>query len=184
MKEELTDDDVTLRKWRPSDEQALHTIVEESLPHLSPWMAWVTDGYPRSAARDFVQGTEDEWGTTFNYAIVVDGSLAGATSLMARIGPGGYELGYWLHPAFEGRGIATRAAAMLTKEAFRAGADRVEIVTDVANKKSAAIPARLGFTEVDRRPAQEPITPGESGTDIIWRATPDRARWGKPQGPS
>jgi RimJ/RimL family protein N-acetyltransferase len=172
VKEELTDNEVTLRKWRPSDEQELHTVIQESLTHLSPWMPWVANGYPRSAAKDFVQGADDEWGTTFNYAILVSGRLAGATSLMARIGPGGFELGYWLHPAFEGGGVATRAAALLVAEAFRAGADRVEIVTDVANTRSAAIPARLGFAEVDRRPAQEPITSGETGTDIIWRARP------------
>jgi hypothetical protein len=50
----------------------------------------------------------------------------------------------------------------------------VEIVTDVANTRSAAIPKRLGFTVVDRRPPQEPITSGEDGLDVVWRLAPDR----------
>jgi RimJ/RimL family protein N-acetyltransferase len=184
VKDELVDQELTLRRWRPSDEEELHRVAQESLPHLSPWMPWVTDDYPRSAAHDFVLAADAEWGVSFNYAIVVAGALAGASSLMDRIGPGGFEVGYWLHPSFVGRGIATRAAALLVAEAFRAGADRVEIVTDVANTRSAAIPVRLGFVEVDRRPAREPVTSGEVGTDIVWRTTPDRDPWGKAQGSS
>jgi RimJ/RimL family protein N-acetyltransferase len=62
----------------------------------------------------------------------------------------------------------------LVAEAFRTGAQRVEIITDVANMRSAAIPKRLGFTVVDRRPPQEPVTSGEDGLDVVWRLVPDR----------
>jgi RimJ/RimL family protein N-acetyltransferase len=176
MRAQIGGGEVTLRRWREQDATALHDVVQESLEHLRPWMAWVADGYPPEAAAAFVADTADDWarGTAFNYGIFVSGRLAGAASLMARIGPGGLELGYWLHPAYTGRGVATRAASLLVAEAFRSGARRVEIVTDVANARSAAIPRRLGFEEVDRRPPQEPVTPGEDGLDIIWRLTPDR----------
>jgi ribosomal-protein-serine acetyltransferase len=175
MRAQLGSGEVTLRRWRDTDVAALHEVVQESLEHLRPWMAWVADGYPLEAAANFVAATQDEWaqGKAFNYAIFVSGRLAGAASLMARIGPGGLEIGYWLHPAHTGRGVATRAASLLVAEAFRSGADRVEIVTDVANFRSAAIPKRLGFTDVERRPPQEPVTSGEDGLDIIWRLTPD-----------
>jgi RimJ/RimL family protein N-acetyltransferase len=93
---------------------------------------------------------------------------------MARIGPGGLEIGYWLHPSYVGRGAATMAVSLLAAEAFRAGANRVEIVTDVANLRSAAVPRRLGFVEVARRSPQEPSAPSEEGLDIVWRLTPDR----------
>jgi ribosomal-protein-serine acetyltransferase len=176
MRAQLGAGEVTLRRWRETDAAALYQVVQESLDHLSPWMAWVADGYSPAAAADFVAATFDDWanGTAYNYAIYVQGRLAGAASLMARIGPGGLEIGYWLHPAYLGRGVATRAAGLLAEEAFRAGMKRVEIVTDVANFRSAAIPRRLGFTEVERRSPQEPITPGEDGVDIVWRLTPDR----------
>jgi RimJ/RimL family protein N-acetyltransferase len=176
MRAQLGSGEVTLRRWRESDATALHQVVQESLEHLRPWMAWVADGYSMTDATNFLAATEDEWarGIGFNYAIFASGRLAGAASLMARIGPGGLEIGYWLHPAHVGRGVATMTASLLVTEAFRAGADRVEIVTDVANFRSAAIPKRLGFTEVTRRPPQEPVTPGEDGLDIVWRLTPDR----------
>jgi ribosomal-protein-serine acetyltransferase len=176
MRAQLGSGEVTLRRWREMDATTLYEVVQESLEHLRPWMAWVADGYSMAAATEFVADTQDEWarGASFNYAIFVSGRLAGAASLMARIGPGGLEIGYWLHPAYVGRGVATRTVSLLVTEAFRTGANRVEIVTDVANFRSAAVPRRLGFTEVERRPPQEPVTPGEDGLDIIWRLTPDR----------
>lgn len=175
MRTQLGSGEVTLRRWRANDVTELRRVVQESLDHLRPWMAWATNGYPPEAATEFLEGCDAEWaqGTAFNYAVFVSGELAGAASLMARIGPGGFETGYWLHPAFTGRGVATRAASLLTDEAFRSGATRVEIVTDVANLRSAAVPRRLGFVEVERRP-QEPVTSGEDGLDIIWRRVPDR----------
>lgn len=177
MRAQLGAGEVTLRRWRESDATELYGVVLESLDHLRPWMAWVSDGYTMAAATDFVTATAGDWadGTAFNYGIFVSGRIAGAASLMARIGPGGLEIGYRLHPAHVGRGVATRAASLLTEEAFRTGAQRVEIVTDVANIRSAAVPKRLGFKEVARRsPPQEPITPGEGGVDVVWRLTPDR----------
>lgn len=176
MRAQLGSGEVTLRRWREQDAPALHRVVQESMAHLRPWMAWVANGYPPEAAAAFVASAADDWatGTAFNYAIFVSGRLAGAASLMARVGPGGLELGYWLHPDHVGHGVATRAASLLVAEAFRTGAKRVEIVTDVANTRSAAIPKRLGFRVVDRRPPQEPVTPGEDGLDVVWRVTPDR----------
>ncbi|MFL6119986.1 GNAT family N-acetyltransferase [Actinophytocola sp.] len=176
MRAQLGAGEVTLRRWRETDAAALHRVVTESIEHLRPWMAWVANGYPPEAAATFLAATREDWesGAAYNYAIFVQGRLAGASSLMARVGPGGLEIGYWLHPAYVGRGTATRAASLLATEAFRVGVRRVEIVTDVANFRSAAVPRRLGFTEVERRSPQEPLTPGEDGVDIIWRLTPDR----------
>jgi RimJ/RimL family protein N-acetyltransferase len=89
--------------------------------------------------------------------------------MMSRIGAGGFELGYWVHPAHVRRGYATAAAAALVAEAFRVGADRVEIVHDLANIASGGIPRRLGFREVDRRRPQEERSTGEAGVDVVWR---------------
>ena len=176
MRAQLGSGEVTLRRWRETDAEALNRIVQESLEHLRPWMAWVSDGYSLAAATEFVTGAQEDWaqGAAYNYAIFVRGQLAGNASLMARIGPGGLEIGYWLHPSYVGQGAATRTASLLATEAFRAGVNRVEIVTDVANIRSAAVPRRLGFVEVARRSPQEPVTSGEEGLDIVWRLVPDR----------
>jgi ribosomal-protein-serine acetyltransferase len=173
-REVLAHEDVTQRRWRLDDAEPIYRVVSESLDHLTPWMAWTANGYTSADAHAFLERCQDDWrdGRAYNYAITGPGDLIiGSTSLMARIGPGGLEIGYWLHPSYTGKGIMTRAVAALTAEAFRVGADRVEIKHDIANERSRAIPCRLGFVEVGRQPAQEPITAGEIGVDAVWRAS-------------
>jgi ribosomal-protein-serine acetyltransferase len=99
--------------------------------------------------------------------------MAGSCGLMARIGPGGLEIGYWVHAGHTRRGLATAAAAALTAEAFTLpGIDRVEIVHDEENLASGQIPRKLGFTEIGRRP-HPPGRPAAyaNGTDVVWRIT-------------
>jgi ribosomal-protein-serine acetyltransferase len=92
---------------------------------------------------------------------------------MDRIGPGGLEIGYWVHPRHLRQGLATAAAAALTDAAFGLpGIGRVEIVHDEANVASSGVPRKLGFTEIARQPHPDgPQTPGESGIDVVWRLT-------------
>lgn len=167
--------DGLLRRWLPADLAAAHRIVAESLDHLAPWMPWAVPGYSEQDALEFLRRCEQEWerGEAFNYAIVApDGEVAGSCGLMSRVGPGALEIGYWLRPRHTGRGLATRAAAALTDEAFRLGVERVVIGHDRLNTRSGAVPARLGFTEVERRPT-EPGSSGtvDSGVHVVWQKT-------------
>jgi RimJ/RimL family protein N-acetyltransferase len=166
---------VTLRRYREDDVDAVFAAVTASLGHLRPWMPWAT-GYTRLSAEEFLDGSIRSWedGTEYNYAILAGPeltgrALAGSTGLMARIGPGGLEIGYWVHRAWTRRGLATAAAAALVEQAFRLpGVDRVEIVHDELNVASGKIPARLGFTEVERRPLDPPAEAG-TGFGVVWR---------------
>ncbi len=160
----------TLRRYRPDDLDALMTAVGESYDHLRPWSPWVI-GYSRESEAEFLAGTERGWrdGTVYHWAIVVDGVLAGGISLMARIGAGGLEIGYWVHRAYTRRGLATAAAAAMVEQAFRLpGIYRVEIVHDELNVASGGVPRKLGFTEVGRRPLEIP-PPAGTGTGVVWQ---------------
>ncbi|MGO9784983.1 MAG: GNAT family N-acetyltransferase [Streptosporangiaceae bacterium] len=161
-----------LRRWQAGDEDAAYLSVIESQAHLRPWMPWAAT-YTRQNAAEFVAACERDWwyGTAYHYAITAEGQIAGSCGLMARIGPGGLEIGYWVHQACVRRGLATAAAAALTDAAFRLpGIDYVEIVHDELNEASAAVPRKLGFTEIGPRPLD--VTP-EAGTGlgIVWRLT-------------
>jgi RimJ/RimL family protein N-acetyltransferase len=166
---------VTLRRFRTDDRDALFQTVTESLDHLRPWMPWAA-GYNLASAEEYLARSIKSWdeGTEYNYAIVTanpDGSstLAGVAGLMARIGPGGLEIGYWVHRAYARRGLVTAATAALVEQAFRLpGVVRVEIVHDELNVASAGIPRKLGFTEVGRRPLDF-RPPAGSGTGVVWR---------------
>ncbi|MTD53457.1 GNAT family N-acetyltransferase [Amycolatopsis pithecellobii] len=169
---ELSDGEVRLRRWRTADAAAMHRAVNESLDHLAPFMPWAVGGYSEADAVLFLTAARREWraGEAFSYAIVSAGDeIMGSCSLMTRIGEGGLEIGYWVGKPYTGRGLATRAAALLTVEAFRIGAARVEIRHDAANERSGLIPARLGFTRVASRPAELPGGTASTGTHIFWR---------------
>ena len=91
---------VTLRRWRWHDEEAAYTAVIESMDHLRPWMPWAP-AYTRENAIGFLAACEQDWnsGVAYNYAITVGGQIAGSCGLMARIAPGGLEIGFWVHQA-------------------------------------------------------------------------------------
>jgi len=165
---------VCLRRWRAGDADVAYRVVMESLEHLRPWMPWAAD-YDHDQAVRFTAQSEEDWASrdAYQYAITSDGVVVGSCGLVRRIGPGGLEIGYWLRPADTGRGLVTAAAAALVREAFALPeVDRVEIIHDLANTRSAGVPRRLGFTEVGRRASRQlPAAPGESGIEVVWRLT-------------
>ena len=89
---------------------------------------------------------------------------------MARIGPGGLEIGYWVDGRQTRRRIATRSAALVTQAAFGMRAiERVEIHHDEANVASGGVPAALGFKRVGTFPRTPAGAPAETGRDVRWR---------------
>jgi ribosomal-protein-serine acetyltransferase len=161
---------VTLRRYRADDLDALTRAVGESEEHLRPWLPWVA-GHSREAEAEFLAQAARDWesGTAYGYAIITEGVLVGGCGLMSRIGPGGLEIGYWVHRDWTRRGLATAASAALVDAAFRLpGVDRIEIMHDELNVASAGVPRKLGFTQAGRRPLAQP-PPAGTGTGIVWR---------------
>ncbi|MFD5467003.1 GNAT family N-acetyltransferase [Kitasatospora sp. NPDC127059] len=171
--QEIVLGEVTLRRFRgEADLPEFFRVIEESLEHLRPWMPWVAE-HSLAKTTEFLAERSALWenGTDFTYAILLDGAIVGTCGLFRRADTpeDGREIGYWLHPAATGRGVATRTARALTEQAFRLpGVAFVEIVHDPANRASGAVPARLGFTRHLRRPS-EAIAPAETGEELIWR---------------
>jgi ribosomal-protein-serine acetyltransferase len=174
--EELSRGDVTLRRWRAADASLAYRLVSESAEYLRPWLPFA-DGYTCDSAREYVEACERDWesGSAFNYLVASGGIPVGSAGLMARIGAGGLEIGYWVHPDHAGRGIATAAAGALTEAGFGLpGTDRVEIKHDMNNAASGQIPRKLGFARVATAPGEFPRAAADSGTTVIWRQVRSR----------
>jgi ribosomal-protein-serine acetyltransferase len=79
---------VTLRRHRDDDLDAVFAAVTESRDHLRPFMPWAA-GYTRQTANEFLTAAARRWedGSEYGYAIVAGGVLAGGCSLMARSTP-------------------------------------------------------------------------------------------------
>lgn len=176
----LSRGNLLLRTWTPADAAALTALVERNLEHLRPWVPWIADE-PMSVddrATMLARWERDRLaGGDTVYGIFVDGDRpVGGTGLHRRRGPHGLEIGYWLDADHEGRGIMTRAAALLTDTALTApGVMFVEIHHDKANNRSAGIPRRLGYRLVDEAPDAVDAA-GEVGIDCTWRVTADEWR--------
>ena len=57
-------------------------------------------------------------------------------------------IGYWVAARHEGKGVVTATVRALVDQAFGEwGLDRVTIEAAVENRRSRAIPERLGFTQ-------------------------------------
>jgi RimJ/RimL family protein N-acetyltransferase len=147
--------------------------IRESLDHLRPWMPWATEEnatVEHQATR--LAGVAAAWeaGTEFVYVARFEGdpSLVGMIGMHRRIGPGGIEIGYWAHARHAGRGYMGAAARAVTNAAAALpDITRVEIHTDEANVRSAAIPRRLGF-RLERVDRVTPDAPACTGRMQIW----------------
>lgn len=78
------------------------------------------------------------------------------------------EVGWHLHPDFQGRGLATEAAAALLAVLPADGPDRVLALTDPDNAKSQAVAARLGM--VSQGPTDRWF--GETMLQFCWTRPP------------
>lgn len=78
------------------------------------------------------------------------------------------EVGWHLHPDYQGRGLATEAAAALLAVLPANGPDRVLALTDLDNFKSQAVAARLGM--VDQGPTDRWF--GETLLQFCWTRPP------------
>jgi len=178
--EQLTCGNAWLRRWHRDDLAALLTARSTSEQHLREWMPWAQDAPTEQAVLGFLERTELDWhsGTGFHYALTgadTGAAVLGSFSLMARIGPGALEIGYWVDAGYTRQGRATAAAAALTRAGFGlAGVSHLEIHVDRENLASRGVPAKLGYTLVDTREV-EPAALNESGQLEIWRMT--RLQW-------
>ena len=165
-----------IRGWQPGDGPLLKQAIDANLAHLRPWMPWahdepsppeVVEERVRRFAERFTQG--EDW----VYALFSpDGrQVLGGSGLHPRIGPSGLEIGYWLDARHTGRGLASEAAAALTRAAFDLPhIDQVEIRCDPRNLASAAVPRRLGFRLAEVL-AADTVTPdgNEPRDTMVWR---------------
>ena len=171
--------DVIVRRWRVEDAVGLRDAIQSAAAHLRPRMTWVgeweaVDCDPAATVRGWNAAWEQ--GGDLVAAIEVTGALAGSTGLHRRIGPRGLEIGYYLFPAWTGRGIATTAAGLCTDLAFADPTiDVVRIVHDVSNTPSEGIPRRLGFIHVGDETSTRGQAAADVGVDRIWEVA--RAAW-------
>ncbi len=140
-------DGAVLRRLELDDLEALWAVVQRERDRLGVWMPWVALTPTVEEERDWLESVVSERDSLEGCGVFVDGRYVGGAGLM----PGPYgitaEIGYWIDVAHEGRGLVTRAVRVLIEIGFEElGLNRIEIRAGVENRRSRAIPERLGFT--------------------------------------
>jgi ribosomal-protein-serine acetyltransferase len=149
----------TLRRLVPADRDTLYAAIDRDRHHLRVWLPWVDSTRSPADLGRFLEETVqlERAGAAARFAIACGGRLAGVVSLEGIDGINrSAMIGYWIGLGHQGRGLVTRAVARLCEHAFLdLGLHRIEIHAAPENRRSCAIPERLGFTHEGTRRACE-----------------------------
>ncbi len=165
-----------LRCPRPGDGAEINRAVIESLPELRPWMKWAdhaptpeeNEGYMREALARFIQRQSLQY---LMFLKDTPTTLVGSTgfhSIDWQVPL--LEIGYWMRTSFAGQGYMTEAVVGQCQMAFdKLNAQRLQIICDRANTRSAAVARRAGFEleGIMRHSARRPLT-GELNDDLLF----------------
>jgi RimJ/RimL family protein N-acetyltransferase len=148
----LSDGVVVLRPWNPSEarfmiEASRDPAIER---YNGPPPASLADAvslierFERSWRAFAVRG--DPTGVAFAIVGAATGEPVGMCGLDDWSSTDVAQFGYWLTAGARGRGLATRAATLMTGWLFELGAARVFLTIQSENTASAAVARRAGFT--------------------------------------
>ncbi|MEU1019649.1 GNAT family protein [Streptomyces sp. NPDC005900] len=136
-----------LEIWH-AEEFAAH--LDRAREHIRPWVgsAFVATGVDgaRATLRRYAEGQAADGARL--YGIWLEGTLVGGVLFVSfDAAAGTCEVGCWLEPAAEGRGLVTQACRALLEWAFtERGLHRAEWCCRGDNARSAAVAERLGMT--------------------------------------
>jgi ribosomal-protein-serine acetyltransferase len=144
-------DAAILRPLSTDDVDELHAVIEANREHLSQWLPWAPR-QQREQTLEFLRAAERQAAGDdgVQLAIVERGRIVGSAGFHAIDWPRRFtSIGYWLAEDAQGHGLATRAVRACVEQAFGEWRlDRIEIRAAPDNRRSRAIPERLGFREL------------------------------------
>lgn len=140
-----------VRAPRLSDAPGLFAAVRESLPELTPYMAWATPDYSLAACEANTRAAVARFAARedlrYHFFDRVTGEFVGNASFhhvdwsVPKL-----ELGYWCRTSRAGEGLTREGVAALAEMAERElGAARLEIRCDTRNRRSARVAEACGF---------------------------------------
>lgn len=145
------DEDVSMRMLNASNAEELFKITDRSRAYLREWLPWLDQTVTVEDSLQFIMNSFQIYAERngMTAGIFYKGNLAGVAGFNRfdwtnRIG----YIGYWLDIEHQGYGIMTRVVGALTDYAFeKYELNRIDIRAAYDNKKSQAIPERLGFKQ-------------------------------------
>ena len=133
------------------DAEELFNLTDANRAYLHTWLPWLDSIRRVEDSRAFVRAAQAQSAQNngAQLAIRYRGRIVGVVGhhqidWRNRL----TSLGYWIGEEFQGRGLVTTACRALMDHAFgEAGLNRIEVRCAVGNRKSRAVPHRLGFRQ-------------------------------------
>jgi ribosomal-protein-serine acetyltransferase len=142
-------EDTELRLLEKRHAKELTDLTDRNREYLRAWLPWVDANQTVEDRKNFIRDALKQF--AHNKGLVAgiwhEGGLAGVIGYHALDWENRtVEVGYWLDEEHQGKGLVTAACRALVDHAFgELGLNRVVISCATENKKSCAIPERLGF---------------------------------------
>lgn len=139
-----------MRQFAMSDAEAVYAVADRNRQYLREWLPWVDRTHSPDDIRDFIAARLEQFESSQgpNAGIWLDGQFIGGIGCHPIDWNNHHcSIGYWIEAAWQGKGIMTRCCASMLDYLFQdLGLHRVTIQCGTGNRKSCAIPERLGFT--------------------------------------
>jgi ribosomal-protein-serine acetyltransferase len=142
-------DGVVFGPLEPWQAEEFADAVDHAREHLRPWIPFASRVVDVNSARELLQRFANKRAedTGSMYGIWVDGVLRGGALFRTfDTATGVCEIGVWLDPSAEGRGLVKAAVTHMIDYAVRVrGMKRVEWFCSTTNERSKAAATRLGM---------------------------------------
>lgn len=141
---------IELKRLRLESSATIFLAIDQHRHTLRTWLPFIDHTWKVSDTENFIKSVLRAKGVKNDlvYEIYFEQEFAGLIALK-EIDPWNKksELGYWLIPSFERKGIMVLSGMALIDYAFNTlGLHRIQIKVAVGNSRSSLIPEKLGFT--------------------------------------
>ncbi len=139
-----------VRPVEAADASALYALIETDRDYLAQWLPWAQD-QDLAATEQFIAEAEAQLARNdgFQAVIAPAGEIVGVAGFHSIDWTNrNTSIGYWLAEDAQGNGTMTTVVSALVDHAFTEWElHRIEIHAAPENRRSRAIPERLGFRE-------------------------------------
>ena len=169
-------DDIKLRCIRSSDAETVYGAIERNRDYLSRWLP-----FARNLTLDdesgFISSVLNTPVETRSHVFVIEAEnkfagligFSNSDYINRKI-----EIGYWLLPEYQKKGIMTRSVRIIITWAVNMlGIKRIAICCAVGNKESNAIPRKLGLKFEGIQRCGELLSSGEFADINVYSFIPD-----------
>lgn len=145
------DEELRLEKLNHTHAKGIFDLINSNREYLRKWLTFVDSTTSLTDTENYISQINKS-ATASNAEIVI--SIVYHEEVIGVIGLKKVdwanrilEIGYWLGPEHQGKGIITKCCRVLVDFAFtQMGANRIEIKCGVGNERSCHVPKRLNFT--------------------------------------